>query len=192
MFPHARGFEYFYGLVSGGVGYWDHNHIASENRRVHAAMVDELDREIGRILQTLESEAMLHNTIVFFASDNGGLIRSTSGMASTLSFLSSAFGRPLPGAGLEFLASNFLDGGSDNSPLFRGKADVAEGGVRVPAAIWWPGTLEARTHENFMSISDLLPTLLDAIGEPQANPDDLGGRSQWGVLTQRSKSETPD
>jgi len=257
MFPHARGFEHFYGHVSGGVGYWDHNHggghdwqrngttvreegystrliadeairiltirdrfrptflyvafnaphlpneaptdaitgyehIADKNRRVHAAMVNELDREIGRVVETLETEDMLDNSIVFFASDNGGLIPSTSAIADTSTFLAGIFGRPLPGAGLEWLAANFLDGGSDNRPLADGKASVAEGGVRVPAAIRWPHQLRPRQHVTFMSVSDLLPTLLEAIGESKAIPSDLDGHSQWGVLSQTSSSETPD
>ena len=41
-------------------------------QRVYAAMVDEMDRAIGSILDTLESEGLADNTIVIFMSDNGG------------------------------------------------------------------------------------------------------------------------
>ena len=250
MFPQARGFEHFYGHLTGGVGYWDHTHgggydwqrngiavredgytthlIANEalqllaerdrtrptflyaafnaphlpneapveaidrylsvkdiRRRIHAAMVDELDREIGRILDALEAEGMLENTIVFFSSDNGGLNEaSTSPMVARVgNFLLDVFGRPVPIAGLEFIAANALDGGSDNTPLPGGKGSSAEGGARVPAAIWWPGRLEGKRHEGFMTISDVLPTLLEAVGSAELIPDDLNGASQWAALS---------
>jgi arylsulfatase A-like enzyme len=47
--------------------------LPEENaRRVYAAMVDEMDHAIGRILETLDAEGLADDTIVFFASDNGG------------------------------------------------------------------------------------------------------------------------
>jgi len=42
------------------------------HRRVYAAMVDELDQAIGRILEALDEEKIAEETIVVFASDNGG------------------------------------------------------------------------------------------------------------------------
>ena len=41
-------------------------------RRVYAAMVDEMDQAIGRILDTLDEEGIEEETIVLFLSDNGG------------------------------------------------------------------------------------------------------------------------
>jgi arylsulfatase A-like enzyme len=138
-FPQARGFEHFYGSVTGGIGYWDRNHggghdwqrdgttlreqgyttrlladealrqldardpkrpfflyvaftaphlpneapaesveryqsIDDQKRRIHAAMVSELDHAIGRVIQGFERRGMLQNTIVLFASDNGGSV----------------------------------------------------------------------------------------------------------------------
>ena len=115
---------------------------------------------------------MLENTIIFFSSDNGGLDPQSSPkpLQRASDFLLRIFDRPLPFDGLEFLVSNVKDGASDNTPLRGGKSSVDEGGSRVPAAIWWPGHLEKRTHTGFMSISDVLPTLLEAIGEPGAIP----------------------
>ena len=259
--PLARGFEYFYGFLNGGVGYWDHvhgggydwqrngktlredgyathllvedavrvladrdrsrptflyvafssphlpneapsasierfAHLENENRRVHAAMVSELDIAIGRLLEAIRAEGMEDNTIVLFASDNGGLnpgVYAGSAAGTMANFLGEWFDRPFFPPGLEFLAANALDGGSDNSPLPVGKGSVAEGGTRVPAAIWWPGHLERGVHEGFISASDVLPTLLEAIGAKQQIPSDLNGRSQWGALTgDGADPETPD
>lgn len=259
QFPQARGFEHFYGHVTGGIGYWDHNHggghdwqrngetlreegystrlIADEairvlkardrsrptflyaafnaphlpneapeaalaryahlenpKRRLHAGMVSELDQAVGRLLETLAEEGMLENTIVFFSSDNGGLNRNAAPpLLQTLSDLALRFfDRPMPFGSLEFLVANVEDGASDNTPLPRGKMSVGEGGARVPAAIWWPGHLEARRHDGFMTISDLLPTILEAIGSREAIPADLDGSSQWAALTDTGESETRD
>lgn len=41
-------------------------------RRVYAAMVDELDRAIGSVLEALDEEGLADDTIVLFLSDNGG------------------------------------------------------------------------------------------------------------------------
>ena len=257
--PQSRGFEHFYGYLTGGIGYWDHNHggghdwqrngetvreegystrlladeavrllrerdrarptflyfalpaphlpneapdeivatyavVPDEKRRRHASMVTELDTAIGRVLATLEDEGMLANTIVFFSSDNGGLNPSAAPEAfRTMTDLAMRFfDRPLPVEAFEFVAANTLDGAADNAPLPKGKMSIAEGGARVPASIWWPGRLEGGRHEGFMTISDLLPTLLEAIGQRARIPDDLDGASQWGVLTGTGPSRTPD
>jgi len=258
LFPQARGFEHFYGHLTGGIGYWDHNHggghdwqrngetlrekgystrlladeairvlhgrdrarptflyvafnaphtpneappealaryarIEDEGRRTHAAMVDEMDRSIGRILRALEREGMLEDTLVFFSSDNGGLDRDAqpAGVRDGMELLVSVFGRPLPTRGLEFFAANVLDGESDNSPLPGGKGQVREGGARVPAAVWWPGRLEGGRFDGFMTISDVLPTLLDAVGAQDTTPTDLDGASRWPALTGADDTHQP-
>ncbi|MCP5116505.1 MAG: arylsulfatase [bacterium] len=50
--------------------------VADERRRIYAAMVDAMDQEIGRILETLDKEGIRDSTIVFFLSDNGGSLRN--------------------------------------------------------------------------------------------------------------------
>ena len=45
---------------------------------IYAAMIKSLDESVGRILSTLEETGQADRTIVFFTSDNGGLLRSTS------------------------------------------------------------------------------------------------------------------
>jgi len=253
--PNARGFEHFYGSLTGGIGYWDKVHgggydwqrngktvrdsgyathllvdevrtlisrrdvakpnfmyvafqaphtpneapeetiakyeIADANRRVHAAMVDELDNAVGEILELYTDAGMLKNTIVVFMSDNGGLLRvdkdnpkNQTGLQQAALWIDWLFERPvnfIPG--FEFILSWAFDGGSDNSPLQGGKGSSAEGGIRVPAAIWWQGRLENGNHDQFMSVADVLPTLLEAIDAGSDIPLDLNGRSQWRALT---------
>ncbi len=47
------------------------DHIKDENKRVYYSMISALDDGIGLILQKLEEEGMLENTLILFASDNG-------------------------------------------------------------------------------------------------------------------------
>ncbi|MEM9177091.1 MAG: hypothetical protein AAGC67_17875 [Myxococcota bacterium] len=63
---------------------------------------------------------------------------------------------------------------------------------RVLAAIWWPGRLEGGRHTGFVSASDVLPTLLEAIGAADAIPPDLDGASQWAALVGTGESARPD
>ncbi|MCP3984754.1 MAG: arylsulfatase [bacterium] len=248
-FPHRRGFDHFYGHVTGGIGYWDHNHggghdwqrngvtvrepgystqlitdeaislleardperptflyvaynaphlpneappdtidrhahIEDEFRRVHAAMVSELDTAIGRLLDALETQGMRDDTIIWFLSDNGGLSREAQPpeLVRFLNGLVEVFGAPLPIAAAEFIRTNVLEGGSDNRPLRGGKQLVTEGGARVPSALWWPGHLGGGRSELFITAQDVLPTLLEMAGLGASTPDDLDGISRFGPL----------
>ena len=69
------------------------------------------------------------------------------------------------------------DGGTT---MFRGeKATQWEGGFRVPAMIRWPGVIEPGTVINDMAAhEDMLPTLLDAAGEPGIKEQLLEGGVQ--------------
>lgn len=261
-FPHERGFEHFYGHVTGGIGYWDHNHggghdwqrngvtqretgyatrlladeavrllaardrtrptflFASFNaphlpneapasaiagapasggelRRVHLAMVAELDHAVGRILDAIAAEGMRDDTLVWFFSDNGGLHPGAypAGLVTAMQRASEWFGEPLPVAALEFARSNVLDAASDNGPLRAGKTSVYEGGIRVPAALWWPGHTPSGVSEAFVTARDVLPTLLQAAQVDAALPARLDGVGRWSAIVngeQAGEGAVPD
>ena len=46
--------------------------IKDHTRRVYAAMIRNLDRNVGRVLQELKDQGLYDNTLVIFTSDNGG------------------------------------------------------------------------------------------------------------------------
>ncbi len=255
-FPTRRGFDYFYGYLTGGIGYWDHIHggghdwqrnevglredgyvtqlikndtlkiidnhdftnpiflnvnfgaphipneapeesvlkfsyIEDETRRLHAAMVHEMDNAIGEIIAALEKENVLKNTIVMFASDNGGL---TPDVKLNPSFLSipkkigicdtkNKFGIKI----FQWICENY-SGGSSNKPLPEGKMSVSEGGIRVPAVIWWPGKFENSKSENFITMMDVLPTILDLIN--YKNEIEVDGQSRISALNDNDNSES--
>ena len=45
----------------------------------YAGMIDSMDQNIGRILQTLEELDIIHNTLIIFLSDNGGCAEEPGG-----------------------------------------------------------------------------------------------------------------
>ena len=52
---------------SGGLADFD-----GGSQKTYQRMIEEMDRQIGRVLQALESNGLTENTIVIFTSDNGG------------------------------------------------------------------------------------------------------------------------
>ncbi|HIF93674.1 MAG: arylsulfatase [Myxococcales bacterium] len=128
----------------------EYAHIADERRRTYAAMVTALDAATGRILDFIEEDGLLDDTLVVFASDNGG--------------------EPSAGA--------------DNSPLRGGKSRSYEGGVRVPAFIYWRGRLPAGGAITVpVQVADLFPTLVTLAGRPPDPMLELDGRDLWPLLT---------
>lgn len=125
------------------------------NRSTYLEMISTLDYGIGQIVSALEEEELLNQTVIFFASDNGGF-------------------SPAPWF-VELLIPPMRDGLADNSPLLGGKGWPNEGGVRVPAAVWWAGKIESeRPNQQVMHIADVLPTLADLIG---FDAGDIDGKS---------------
>ena len=60
-----------------------------------------------------------------------------------------------------------LNVGANNGPLRDGKQSMYEGGLRVPAAVVWPGVIESGSASDYPGLTmDIYPTLLDAAGVP--------------------------
>jgi len=168
--------------------------IENPNRRVHAAMVDELDQAVGSIVAALEQEQILENTLIWFFSDNGGLnpAAMSDGMRSLVSRLVWMFGRPLPTDFLEFLRQNTEEGGSDNGPYRRGKGSIYQGGILVPAVLYWPGTLKAGSVSDRVTVQDVLPTLAQ-VARIELLPSQLvDGAGRWEMVNGRSKPVETD
>ena len=99
-------------------------------------MVYEMDNAIGNIIDALEKENLLENTIIFFASDNGGLIPDFEVEPSFLALPKNLgicdWDRPLSVKVVEWICSSF-DGAAVMPPYKREKMAVGEGGIRVTA-----------------------------------------------------------
>lgn len=128
---------------------WDARAMA-----VHAAMVDRMDRGIGRILAKLEETGELDNTIIFFLSDNGASPERPSQFGPGFDRAGATRdGRKvyfpvdkdpahLPGpqevhSGIGPMWSNTV-----NTPFRWWKAKVHEGGIATPLIVHWPKGLK--------------------------------------------------
>jgi arylsulfatase A-like enzyme len=74
---------------------------------------------------------------------------------------------------------------ANNGPLRAGKQDMYEGGIRVPAAISWPGTIKPAVSENLVVLMDLFPTLCEIGGATV--PEKMDGVSIWSLLQGRQQ-----
>ncbi len=73
--------------------------------------------------------------------------------------------------------------GASNYPLRGGKGSTFEGGIRVPAALYWPGHVQAgAAYDGRISVEDLLPTFAAAAGFELDPPKPLDGQNLWPAL----------
>ena len=72
-------------------------------------------------------------------------------------------------------------------PLPKGKMSVSEGGIRVPAAIWWPDKIEQDKSTDFISMIDILPTIIDLVD--YSSEINVDGNSQANILMRSGDSQ---
>ncbi len=73
--------------------------------------------------------------------------------------------------------------GASNVPLRGEKSTVFEGGIRVPASIRWPNGLRGgRKVSQTISVLDILPTLVSAVGIEAGGAKALDGVDRWAQI----------
>ena len=119
---------------------------APQHHPVYAAMVASLDENVGRVLKKLDDLGLTERTVVFFMSDNGGLMYE----------------------------NRTKDPVTSNAPLRAGKGHLYEGGIREPMMIRWPGvTNPGSTCDVPVIGADFFPTILEMAGaKPVGEPVD--------------------
>ena len=126
---------------------------------IHAAMIDRMDREIGRVLDQVKAMGAFENTVILFVSDNGasaeqiirGDLNDPSAPPGSAQIL------PVPGPGWSSAA---------NTPFRLHKSWVHEGGISSPLIVHWPAGIAARgeLRHNPCHFIDILPTVIDLAG----------------------------
>jgi arylsulfatase len=126
---------------------------------IHAAMVDRMDREIGRYLEALKAAGQFDNTLIFFASDNG---------ASAEIMVRHGGHDPAapPGSAATYLCLGPGYSSAANTPFRRHKTWVHEGGISTPLIVHWPRGLAAKNELRHTPghVVDIVPTLLELAG----------------------------
>ena len=130
---------------------------------IHAAMVDRMDTEIGRVLNQIKEMGEYENTVVMFVSDNGAsaeqIIRGDKHDKSAA-----------PGSGASYLCLGPGFSTASNTPFRLHKSWVHEGGIASPLIVHWPAGLKAKgeLRHNPGHFVDLLPTILELAGTSAA------------------------
>jgi arylsulfatase len=140
--------------------------LTAEQRRfqatkmaIHAAMVDRMDQDIGRLIAQLKAMGAYENTLILFASDNGAsaeiMVRDgghdpQAPMGSAATYLS--------------IGPGFSS--ACNTPHRLHKTWVHEGGISTPLIAHWPAGITARDElrETPAHLVDIVPTLLELTG----------------------------
>ncbi len=124
---------------------------------IHAAMVDRMDREIGRVIEQLKAMNAFDDTIIMFASDNG---------ASAEIMVRNGGHDPdaLPGSAASYLCLGPGFSSACNTPFRRHKTWVHEGGISTPLIVHWPNGIAARgeLRKTPAHVIDVLPTIFEA------------------------------
>lgn len=141
---------------------------------IHAAMIDRMDREIGRILDQIKSMNAFENTFICFLSDNGAsaeiMVRGEGHDPSA----------PM-GSAATYLCLGPGFSSAANTPFRRHKTWVHEGGIATPFIVHWPRGIKAKNQlrSTVAHVIDLAPTIMDLASVKHAvdSAPPMSGRS---------------
>lgn len=172
--------------------------------QAYAGMADNMDYNIGRIINHLKEIGEYENTVIIFLSDNGAdpnqlpknpAFKDWYKDNYTYSSMEDYNG-DYSQVGLK---GSFSDYGpnwasASNTPNSYYKMFSTEGGVRVPFIAWYPKKIKAgKITQEFAFIKDVVPTMLEVAGledTGSTNKDKdifpITGKSMWASLTNES------
>jgi arylsulfatase A len=105
---------------------------------VYGDFITELDWSVGQVLSTLDRLNLSDNTLVFFSSDNGGVLAAKR------------------------IDHPEIKGHRINGPLRGQKTEAYEGGTREPFIVRWPGNVKAASQsDQLIALTDLLATFAE-------------------------------
>jgi arylsulfatase A-like enzyme len=167
---------------SPGVPTWDDipqdkRPLMAHYMQIYAAMVENIDANIGRLVAELKSLGQWDNTLLVLTSDNGASsIGGPDGAANI--FEKRVTQKEDPQLPHELLASGQLGGidsypaypvawaHASNTPFRFYKRTPMNGGIRVPMVLSWPNRIQdpGALRTQWVHVTDMLPTLLDIVG----------------------------
>ncbi len=132
---------------------------------LHAAMIDRMDQEIGRVLRQLEAMEALENTLIVFLSDNGA-------SAEIMVRADGHDPKAAPGSAATYLCLGPGWSTTCNTPFRKHKTWVHEGGTATPFIAHWPKGISSRgsTTDQVAHVIDLFPTIMELAGASAPEP----------------------
>jgi arylsulfatase len=157
---------------------WDANPAREWDARamaVHAAMVERMDRGVGRLVAKLREMNELDDTLILFLSDNGaspeimkepGFDRPSQTRDGRAIAYTHGDG-PMPGPQTTFGAIGPFWASVANTPMRFWKAEMYEGGICTPLIAHWPKGVQPKagavTHA-VGHVMDVMPTCVELAG----------------------------
>ena len=125
---------------------------------VYAAMIDRMDQNIGRLVQTLKNNDILDNTLIMFLADNGGCAEGGPW----------GFSRndEEPGTPDSYTSYGLSWANASDTPFRLYKHWVHEGGISTPLIAHWPNVIKqtGKLTDQPGHVVDLMATCCDAAG----------------------------
>ena len=142
--------------------------------QIYAAMIDRMDYNIGRVIQTLRAKNQLDNTVIVFLSDNGAAGASREGSGKWGAWISKNRYGSLENMGK---ANSYVSTGpswaqASMSPFALFKGFTTEGGIRSPLIMTGPGIAKNKIDGGYTNLKDLTPTLLNLTRTSTQTPAD--------------------
>ncbi|MCH2202019.1 MAG: arylsulfatase [Fuerstiella sp.] len=128
----------------------------ADKMTVHAAMIDRMDQQIGRVIDQLRAMRTLDNTLILFLSDNGAsaeiMVRGDGHNPDAT-----------PGSADSYLCLGPGWSTMCNTPFRRHKTWVHEGGISTPLIAHWPDGIQQKNELRHAlgHVIDIVPTVLD-------------------------------
>lgn len=133
--------------------------------QIHAAMVDNVDQNVGRLVEKLKSIGEFENTLILFLVDNGS---SHERPGRSVKSLNAEWGTV---GSFEAIGPGWAN--ATNSPLRKWKVQGLEGGICTPMVAHWPAGIKLPSDAIYrepVHLIDFVPTFMDLAGEKAVYP----------------------
>ena len=164
--------------------------LYAKMQEVFAAFLDHTDDQVGRLIEFLETQDLLDDTLIVFLSDNGASQEGGKhGTTNELAYFNlmplqvDDMIQHLDEIGGPNYYNNYPWGWSQvgNTPLRFYKQNTYEGGIRDPLIMHWPNGIDdaGGIRDQYHHVIDLMPTILDIVGVE--SPENFQGVDQQPV-----------
>ncbi len=218
FWPTKRGFDYFYGTLSGQANYQVKKIAKTDWRRNDQPLKEDgvvtqlLAKDAVNVINKQDAATPLFLLLAFTAPGADASAETGRGYAAGVSALDGAIGQVIGALEKKKMLSNTLivfhsdnggavptkfatgDGdvkksGADNGIYREGKGSLYEGGVRVAALAAWPERIKQKTVvTRLLHVTDMYTTLLNVAGAKLDQPKKLDGFDVWTALAEEQLS----